>query len=84
VVITEPYDGLSPIDAINQNSFAASIQIHKLPIGYRDKAMITKQTEKNVGYEISVEMEIPGVNNFVSLLWTKGVPAPATWPAPRR
>jgi hypothetical protein len=65
VVIIEPYDGLSPTDAIDLNSFDAYIQIHKLPIGYRDKAMIKNLMEKKVGKVLSVETAIPGVNNFI-------------------
>jgi hypothetical protein len=65
VVIIEPYDGLSPTNAIDLNSFDAYIQIHKLPIGYRDKAMIKNLVEKKVGKVLSVETAISGVNNFI-------------------
>jgi hypothetical protein len=65
VVIIEPYDGLSAADAIDLNSFDAYIQIHKLPIGYRDKSMIKNLVEKKVGKVLSVDTAIPGVNNFI-------------------
>jgi hypothetical protein len=65
VVIIEPYDGLSPTNAVDLNSFDAYIQIHKLPIGYKDKAMIKNLVEKKVGKVLSVETAIPGVNNFI-------------------
>jgi 1,4-dihydroxy-2-naphthoyl-CoA synthase len=39
-VIIEPYDGLGSPESIDLNSIAIWIQIHKLPIGYRTKALI--------------------------------------------
>jgi hypothetical protein len=64
-VIIEPYDGLIPTEAVDLNSFDAWIQIHKLPIGYRDQALIKNLMEKKVGKVQTVETVIPGVNNFV-------------------
>jgi hypothetical protein len=64
-VIIEPYDGLSATDSVDLNYFAARVQIHKLPIGYRDHALIKNLMEKKVGKVESIETVIPGVNNFV-------------------
>jgi hypothetical protein len=64
-VIIEPYDGLTPTESVDLNRFNAWIQIHKLPIGYRDHALIKNLVEKKVGKVQTVETVIPGVNNFV-------------------
>jgi hypothetical protein len=65
VVIIEPYDGLVPAESMDLNKFDAWIQIHKLPIGYRDHALIKKLVEKKVGKVQTSKTVIPGVNNFV-------------------
>jgi hypothetical protein len=64
-VIIVPYDGLTPTESVDLNSFDAWIQIHKLPIGYRDHVLIKNLVEKKVGKVQTVETVIPGVNNFV-------------------
>jgi hypothetical protein len=48
-IIIEPYDGLVPAESVDLNKFDAWIQIHKLPIGYRDQALIKNLVEKKVG-----------------------------------
>jgi hypothetical protein len=40
-VIIEPYDGLSAPDLSKLNYFDFWLQIHKLPVGYRSKSLIT-------------------------------------------
>jgi hypothetical protein len=63
--IIVPYDGLIPTESVDLNSFDAWIQIHKLPIEYRDHVLIKNLVEKKVGKVQTVETVIPGVNNFV-------------------
>jgi hypothetical protein len=65
VVIIEAYDGLVPAESVELNKFDAWVQIHKLPIAYRDHALIKNLMEKKVGKALTVETVIPGVNNFV-------------------
>jgi hypothetical protein len=64
-VIIEPYDGLSAIDSVELNQIAVWLQIHKLPIGYRDKALIKNLVQRKVGPVSTVETQISGINNFV-------------------
>jgi hypothetical protein len=64
-VIIEKYDGLADPDSVDLNFIAVWIQIHKLPVGYRNKALITNLTEKKIGKVLDVEAIIPGVCNFV-------------------
>ena len=52
-------------ESVNLNFVAAWIQIHKLPIGYRNKPLITNLVEKKVGKVIEVENDVQGVGNFV-------------------
>jgi hypothetical protein len=59
-VIIEPYDGLVPAESVELNKFDAWVQIHKLPIGYRDHALIKKLMEKKVGKVLTVETVILG------------------------
>jgi hypothetical protein len=40
VVCIQKYDGFAPPESVNLNSFETWIQIHKLPIGYRNDALI--------------------------------------------
>jgi hypothetical protein len=46
-VCIEKYDGLSDPEGIDLNHFETWMQIHKLPIGYRNKALIKNLTERN-------------------------------------
>jgi hypothetical protein len=64
-VCIEKYDGLSPPESIDLNFFPTWIQIHKLPIGYRNKPLITNLTEKKVGKVLEVETNVQGAGNFV-------------------
>jgi hypothetical protein len=64
-VIIEPYDGLAAPDSVELNQVAVWLQIHKLPTGYRDKALIKNLVQKKVGPVSTVEIKIPGINNFV-------------------
>jgi hypothetical protein len=41
------------------------IQIRKVPVGYRKKALITNLTEKKVGKVVEVELDVKGAGNFV-------------------
>jgi hypothetical protein len=45
-VIIELYNGLASPESIGLNSIAVWIQINKLPIGYRNKTLITNLREK--------------------------------------
>jgi hypothetical protein len=65
VVCIEPYDGLTDPDSVDLNHFTAWIQIHKLPVGYRNESLIRNLTGKNVGKVISVETKVNGAGNFV-------------------
>jgi hypothetical protein len=56
---------LTDPESIDLNSFAAWIQIHKLPVGYRNEVLIKNLTEKKVGKVISVETNVNGAGNFV-------------------
>jgi hypothetical protein len=67
VVIIKPYDGLVLAESVELNKFDAWVQIHKLPIAYRDHALIKNLMEKKVGKALTVETVIPGVNNFVQV-----------------
>ena len=64
-VIIEPYDGLGAPESVDLNFIKAWIQIHKLPIGYRNNALITNLVEKRVGKVIEVETDVQGAGNFV-------------------
>jgi hypothetical protein len=61
-VIIEKYDGLAPIESVELNTIAVWMQIHKLPPGYRNKALITNLIEKRVGKVLEVEPEVQRVN----------------------
>jgi hypothetical protein len=60
-VIIEPYDGLSAIESVELNKIAVWLQIHKLPIGYRDEALIRNLVQKKVGPVSTVETQIAGI-----------------------
>jgi hypothetical protein len=64
-VCIEKYDGMSSPDNIDLNFFSTWIQIHKLPIGYRKKPLITHLVEKKVGKVVGVETNVQGAGNFV-------------------
>jgi hypothetical protein len=57
-VIIEPYDGLSAPESVELNQVAVWLQIHKLPTGYRDKALIKNLVQKKVGPVSTVETQI--------------------------
>jgi hypothetical protein len=65
VVCIEPYDGLSVPEAVDLNFFSTWVQIHKVPIGYKNKALITNLTEKKVGHVEEVQLNVQGAGNFV-------------------
>jgi hypothetical protein len=65
VVSIETYNGLAAIDSIDLNFITVWIQIHKLPIGYRNKGLVKNLVEKKVGKFVSVELKVQGVGNFV-------------------
>jgi hypothetical protein len=48
---------LSSAESIDLTKFAAWIQIHKLPIGYRDHDLIKNPTKKKMGKVFSMETE---------------------------
>jgi hypothetical protein len=50
---------------VDLNFFTTWIQIHKVPVGYRKKALITNLTEKKVGKVEEVQTDVQGVGNFV-------------------
>jgi hypothetical protein len=64
-VCIEKYDGISSPDNIDLYFFSTWIQIHKLPIGYRKKPLITNLVEKKVGKVVEVETDVQGAGNFV-------------------
>jgi hypothetical protein len=41
------------------------IQIHKLPIGYRNNTLVKNLIEKKVGKVVKVETDVQGVGNFL-------------------
>jgi hypothetical protein len=57
IMIIKPYDGLSSAESIDLTKFAAWIQIHKLPIRYRDHDLIKNPTKKKMGKVFSMETE---------------------------
>ncbi|KAK1694816.1 hypothetical protein QYE76_011513 [Lolium multiflorum] len=65
IVCIEEYDGLVDPESIDLNYFDTWIQIHKLPIGYRNVPLIKNLTEKKVGKVIKVETNVQGLGNFV-------------------
>jgi hypothetical protein len=65
IVCIEKYDGLSDPETIDLNTFATWIQIHKLPVGYRNIALIKNLMEKKVGKVLKVETDVNGMGNFV-------------------
>jgi hypothetical protein len=65
IVCIEEYDGLVDPESIDLNYFDTWIQIHKLPIGYRNEPLIKNLTEKKVGKVIKVETNVQGLGNFV-------------------
>jgi hypothetical protein len=65
VVCIEKYDGLAPTDTVDLNFFSTWIQIHKLPIGYRKKTLITNLMERKVGKVDEVQINVQGAGNFV-------------------
>jgi hypothetical protein len=64
-VCIEKYDGLAPIESVDLNFFATWIQIHRLPIGYRNDTLVKNLTERNVGKVLEVQMNVQGMGNFV-------------------
>jgi hypothetical protein len=65
IVCIEKYDGWADPGTIDLNYYTTWIQIHKLPVGYRNIALIKNLTEKKVGKAISVETNVNGMGNFV-------------------
>jgi hypothetical protein len=65
IVCIEEYDGLGNPDTIDLNFFDTWLQIHKLPVGYRNIALIKNLTEKKVGTVLKVETNVQGMGNFV-------------------
>jgi hypothetical protein len=64
-VIIVPYDGLVAAETVDLNFIEVWVQIHKLPVGYREKPLITNLVKKKIGEVKEVEINIPGINNFV-------------------
>jgi hypothetical protein len=64
-VCIEEYDGFAAPETIDLNHIVTWIQIHKLPVGYRNKAFIKNLTEKKVGQVLKVETDVNGMGNFV-------------------
>jgi hypothetical protein len=65
IVCIEEYDGLVDPDTIDLHCFDTWLQIHKLPVGYRNVALIKNLTEKKVGKVIKIETDVQGMGNFV-------------------
>jgi hypothetical protein len=65
IVCIQKYDGFAPPETVDLNTFETWIQIHKLPVGYRNDALIKNLTEKKVGKVKKVEINVQGVGNFV-------------------
>jgi hypothetical protein len=64
-VCIEEYDGLVDPDTIDLNHFDTWLQMHKLPVGYRNKALITNLTKRNVGKVDKVETDVNSMGDFV-------------------
>jgi hypothetical protein len=64
-VCIEKYDGLAPIESVDLNFFATWIQIHRLPIGYRNDTLVKNLTERNIGKVLEVQMNAQGMGKFV-------------------
>jgi hypothetical protein len=64
-VFIEPYDGFTGPETIDLNSLGVWIQIHKLPLGYRNTSLITNLVNKQVGRTIAVQTNVQGAGNFV-------------------
>jgi hypothetical protein len=58
IVCIEEYDGLVNPDTIDLNFFDTCLQIHKLPVGYRNFALIKNLTQKKVGRVLKVETNV--------------------------
>ncbi|KAK1652385.1 hypothetical protein QYE76_070190 [Lolium multiflorum] len=67
IVCIEEYDGLENPDTVDLNFFDTWLQIHKLPVGYRNIALIKNLTEKKVGKVLKVETNVQGMGNFVQV-----------------
>jgi hypothetical protein len=65
IVCIEKHDGFASSESIDLNTFEMWIQIHKLPIGYRNDALKKNLTERKVGKAIKVETDVNGIGNFV-------------------
>jgi hypothetical protein len=65
IVCIQKYDSFAPPETVDLNTFETWIQIYKLPIGYRNDALIKNLTEKKVGKVKKVEINVQGVGNFV-------------------
>jgi hypothetical protein len=48
-VIIVPYDGLVAAQTVDLNFIEVWVQIHKLPVGYREKPLITNLVKKRLG-----------------------------------
>jgi hypothetical protein len=59
------YYGFAPPETVDLNCFETWIQIHKLPIGYRNVPLIKNLTDRKVGKAIKVETDVHGAGNFV-------------------
>jgi hypothetical protein len=64
-VCIEQYDGLAPIDSVDLNFYATWIQIHRLPIGYRNEVLVKNLIERKVGKVLEVQINVQGMGNFV-------------------
>jgi hypothetical protein len=64
-VIIVPYDGLVEAKSIDLYFIDVWVQIHKLPVGYREKPLITNLVKKNIGEVKEVETNIRGIKKFV-------------------
>jgi hypothetical protein len=61
VVCIKKYDGLASPDSVDLKKFSTWIQIHKLPVGYRNVALSTNLTEKKVGKVVTIETDVQGM-----------------------
>jgi hypothetical protein len=65
VVSIEQYDGFSLPETVDLNFFTTWIQIHKLPVGYRQEPTIKNMTDKKVGKVVETQLNVKGAGNFV-------------------
>jgi hypothetical protein len=65
-VSIEKYDGFSDPEKVDLNFFSTWIQIHRMPVGYRQtESTIKNMTAKQVGTVVETQLDVKGAGNFV-------------------